>query len=248
MQIHERIHIVGSGSYGFGISQELDCTVYLIDGNGEYALIDAGAGVEPEAILHNIKAAGIHPIQISKIFLTHGHGDHSGGAYALSRFCQAEIYALEETAAYVSEGNLEAIALKEAIQAGVYGEDYTYHGCPVQPLLEDSTVQVGDIGLKVYRMEGHCSGHACYEMICKGKKILFSGDAIFNYGTIALQAIWDCDLQKYIVTCRKMEQMRPDILLPAHGAFLMSKGYLYVEKAMKKIRALGIPDNIIDNQ
>lgn len=245
MQIHERIHIVGSGNSGFGISHELDCTVYLIDGNEEYVLIDAGAGVEPETILHNIKAAGIHPTQISKIFLTHGHGDHSGGVFALSRFCQAEVYALEETAAYVSEGSLDAIALKEAIRAGVYGKDYTYHACPVKPLREEIPVQAGDIWITAHRMEGHCSGHACYEMVYNEKKILFSGDSVFNYGKIALQSIWDCDLQKYIESCRKMDEMHPDILLPAHGAFLMSQGYRYIEKAMKKIRELGVPDNII---
>lgn len=245
MQIHERIHMVGSGISGFGISHELDCTVYLIDGNGEYALIDAGAGVEPESVLHNIKAAGIHPTQISKIFLTHGHGDHSGGAYALKQACQAEVYALKETAGYVSEGDLDAISLREAIQAGVYGEDYAFHACPVQPVQEEIPVSVGELQLTPHRMEGHCSGHACYEMIYKERKILFAGDAIFNYGKIALQAIWDCDLQKYIESCRKMEQMRPDILLPAHGAFLMSQGYRYIEKAMKKIRELGVPDNII---
>lgn len=245
MQIHERIHIVGSGNSGFGISHDLDCTVYLIDGNGEYVLIDAGAGVEPETILHNIKAAGIHPTQISGIFLTHGHGDHSGGAYALSRACQAEVYALRETAEYVSEGNLKAISLEEAIQAGVYGPGYTFHACPVRPIEENASVQAGDLELTVYRMEGHCSGHACYGMVWQGRKILFSGDSVFNYGKIALQAIWDCDLQKYIESCRKMDRMHPDVLLPAHGAFLMSRGYSYIEKAMKQIRALGIPNNII---
>ena len=245
MQIHERIYIVGSGDSGFGISHDLDCTVYLIDGDGEYALIDAGAGVEPESILHNIKAAGIHPAQISGIFLTHGHGDHSGGAFALSRACQAEVYALRETAEYVSEGNLKAIALEEAIRAGVYGKGYTFHACPVRPILEDTSVQVGDIRLNVYRMEGHCSGHTCYEMIWQGKKIVFSGDCIFNYGKIALQAIWDCDLQKYIESCKRLEEIHPDVLLPAHGSFLMSRGYTYIEKAMRKIRGLGIPDNLI---
>lgn len=245
MQIHERIHIVGSGTAGFGISHELDCTVYLIDGGEEYALIDAGAGVEPEKILYNIEEAGIRPTQVSRILLTHGHGDHSGGAYTLSRFCHAEVYALPETAAYVSKGDLDAIALRKAIQAGVYGKDYCFPACPVRPVSEESFMQVGDLRLNIHRMEGHCSGHACYEMRYKGRKILFSGDSVFNYGKIALQAIWDCDLQKYVETCRRMEKMHPDILLPAHGAFLISRGYSYIEKAMEKIRALGVPDNII---
>ncbi len=243
MQIHERIHIVGSGISGFGISNETDCTVYLIDGAGEYALIDAGAGIQPERILKNIEKTGIDRMKISSIFLTHGHGDHSGGAAALSHACQAKVCALRETAEYVSTGNLEALSIREAIRAGMYAKDYAFDACPVLPLEDGEKIKVGDLCLKVLRTEGHCSGHACYEMKFDKKKILFSGDAVFNYGKISLQAIWDCDLQKYIRTCRVLEQIRPDILLPSHGAFLMEKGYTYIEKAMEEIRRLRIPES-----
>ena len=245
MQIHERIHIVGSGIAGFGISHEMDCTVYLIDGGDECALIDAGIGLHPEHILENIEATGITRTKISSIFLTHGHGDHSGGAYVLSQACQAKVYGLRETAEYVSSGNLRAISMKEAIHAGVYGNDYVYQACPVEPLMEESQVKVGEITMTVHRMDGHCSGHACYEMHDKGKKILFSGDTIFSNGKISLQPIWDCDLQEYIESCRKLEGIHPDILLPSHGAFLLNQGYSYIDKAMSVINALGIPGNII---
>lgn len=245
MQIHERIHIVGSGIDGIGISHPLDCTVYMIDGNGEYALIDAGAGVEPERILQNLERTGVKRNSILRIFLTHGHGDHSGGARVLREACQAEVYALKETANYVTSGNLEAISVKEAIRAGVYGENYEYHSCPVHPLADDEQIKVGDLTLKVHRTEGHCSGHACYEMQYGGKRILFSGDSVFNYGKISMQAIWDCDLQKYIATCKKIESIHPDIFLPSHGVFLLENGSAYIDKAMAAIRSLGIPGNLI---
>lgn len=245
MQIHERIHIVGSGTDGIGISNEYDCTVYLLDGGGEYALIDAGLGLDSERILKNIENTGINRTQITSVFLTHGHGDHSGGAAALGKACQAEVYALKETAEYVTEGNLDAISLKEAVQAGVYGKEYVYQACPVHPLADDEERKVGDMVVHTYRTEGHCSGHACYGVDYQGKRILFSGDTVFNYGRISMQSIWDCDLQKYLATCQKLEDLHPDILLPSHGAFLMEKGYTYIEKAMKAIRLLGIPKNII---
>lgn len=245
MQIHERIHIVGSGVAGIGITHELDCTVYLVDGGSECALIDAGIGLEPERILDEIAASGIDRKKISRIFLTHGHGDHSGGAYFLSQACDAGVYGLEETARYVSEGDLNAISMKEAIEAGVYGKDYIYHSCPAEAICDGDEITVGDLTLTVHRTEGHCSGHACYELQYGGKTILFSGDSVFNYGKISLQSIWDCDLQKYVETCRILDHMHPDVLLPSHGAFLMSHGYNYIDKAMKSIRALGIPENII---
>lgn len=245
MRIHERISIIGSGTAGIGISNPYDCTVYLLDCGGTYALIDTGAGVETERILQNMEQEGVDRQQVSHIFLTHGHGDHSGGAAELRRECQAEVYALKETAGYVTGGDLDAIALREAIQAGVYGKDYVYQPCEVHPIPDDACIEIGEIRLFVHRTEGHCSGHACYEMNDKGKKILFSGDTVFNYGRISLQSIWDCDLQKYIETCRKLEEIHPDILLPSHGAFLMERGYAYIEKAMQAIQTLGVPENII---
>ncbi len=244
MRIHERIYIVGSGTDGIGISNEKDCTVYLVDGGGEFALIDAGVGIQPERILSNIEKDGISPRMIASVFLTHGHGDHSGGAAALSRECGATVYALKETARYVETGDLEALSMREAIRAGIYGADYEYEPCPVQPLSDDEVLRVGDLRLRVHRTEGHCSGHGCYEMRFGGRTILFSGDTIFNYGRISLQAIWDCDLRSYIETCRKISRICPDILLPSHGAFLMDRGYTYIEKAMESVRALGIPKNL----
>ena len=246
MQIHERIYIVGSGVTGIGISHESDCTVYMVDGGGEYALIDTGIGIDANRILQNIDKEGIDIKKISAILLTHGHGDHSGGAVALSQACHAKVYALEETANYVSSGDVDSISIKEAIQAGVFGKDYIYQACPVTPLLDKEHFIIGDITLQIHRTEGHCSGHGCYEMNFKNKKILFSGDAIFNYGMISMQSIWDCDLQKYIETCKKLAYIHPDILLPSHGTFLLEKGYTYIDKAMETIHTLGIPKNLIN--
>lgn len=244
MKIHERIHIVGSGIAGIGISHKLDCTVYLIDGGGEFALIDAGIGLESEKILNHIEESGIDKNKISSIYLTHGHGDHSGGAYVLSEQCSAKVYALSQTAKYVSEGDLQAISMGEAIEAGMYGRDYVYYKCQVHTLEEESKIQIGDIVMKVHHMDGHCSGHACYEMDYKGKTILFSGDSVFNYGKISMQSIWDCDLQEYIKTIKKLEKIHPDILLPSHGAFLLSHGYDYIDQAMKRIEVLSVPENL----
>jgi hypothetical protein len=40
MHVADRIHLVGSGSYGFSLSDPYDCHIYLIDGGSELALID----------------------------------------------------------------------------------------------------------------------------------------------------------------------------------------------------------------
>ncbi len=245
MKICDRVHIVASGEAGFSISNPYDCTVYLIDGHTECALIDAGAGINPEEILRHIAEAGIKPEKITKILLTHGHGDHSGGAYALSRACSAEVYAMEAAAAYVSEGNTKALSLSEAIKAGVYGKDYQYHACPVRPIRDRDIIQVGDLMLQALSTDGHCSGHACYLMEADGKKYLFSGDSIFFGGKISLQAIWDCDLMKYVKTIERLEEIHPDVFLPSHGCISLSRGWIHIDKAAAVIKKLGIPQNVI---
>ena len=44
MKILEDIYIVGGGEYGIGISNYLDCNVFLIDGGGDAVLIGSGVG------------------------------------------------------------------------------------------------------------------------------------------------------------------------------------------------------------
>ena len=85
MKLMDSVYMVGSGTAGFSMTNAFDCTVYLVDGKDELALIAAGVGVQPERIIKQIERDGFDPAQIGKILLTHGHGDHAGGAYALSK-------------------------------------------------------------------------------------------------------------------------------------------------------------------
>ena len=80
LKIYDRIYMIGSGA--IGLSDPADCHVYLIDGGGELALIDAG-GKNIEPILHNIQECGFRLDQVRYIFLTHSHMDHAAGCMAL---------------------------------------------------------------------------------------------------------------------------------------------------------------------
>src|SRR2546429_3711323 len=62
--------------FGFGLSQDLDCKVYLINGVTEIALIDAGAGLELDHIVANIEADGLNLNKLRYVLLTHAHADH----------------------------------------------------------------------------------------------------------------------------------------------------------------------------
>jgi glyoxylase-like metal-dependent hydrolase (beta-lactamase superfamily II) len=187
MKICDGIYIVASGDAGYALSDPYDCSVYLIGGGSELALIDTGAGIQPEQFMRLIKAEGFNPTDIKYALLTHGHADHSGGAYFLHQHCGTEILASSQTARFVSEGDEDAISLRQAKRAGAYPAGYTYHACPVTPMPDGATISAAGFSIKLIETPGHADGHACYLMEHDGKRMLFSGDLVFWGGKIILQ-------------------------------------------------------------
>lgn len=246
MKLMDSVYIVGSGAAGFSMTNEFDCTVYLVDGGSELALIDAGVGVQPERIIGQIEQDGFDPKRIGKILLTHGHGDHAGGAFALAKACGATVYAMEPAAQFIREGDIHALSLESAIKAGVYEAGYRFMPCSVEPLMPQQEIRVGEVLLKVIPTGGHSAGHCSYLAKIEGKTVLFAGDAIQCDGKIALQAIWDCDLQKYVKTVHRLSAIKPDVLLPAHGRFALENGEMHIQKAENKLRTLALPPNSIE--
>ena len=59
MKLVDKIYLVGSGDLGASLTDASDCNIYLVDGGSEAALIDAGGGQDPDAILRIIQSHGI---------------------------------------------------------------------------------------------------------------------------------------------------------------------------------------------
>src|SRR2546425_10663740 len=78
VKLIERVCLVGSGRLGVGLSSELDCHVYLVDGGKEAAFVAAGAGMATAEILGYAAAYGFPSGRIRHLRVTHGHADHSG--------------------------------------------------------------------------------------------------------------------------------------------------------------------------
>jgi glyoxylase-like metal-dependent hydrolase (beta-lactamase superfamily II) len=246
MKIANGINIVASGDAGFSLTHPDDCTVYLIDGGGALALIDAGSGLDSEAILREIRTAGFEPRQVRAILLTHGHGDHAGGARALSEACSAAVYAMEPAAGFVRAGDVQALSLAPAIEAGVYPRGYRFPSCPVEPLADGESIQIGDVSITAHLTEGHSAGHACYLCTIGGRRCAFVGDAITHGGRIALQPIWDCDLKAYIATVHRLAGLAPDALFPGHGCVTLNRGMKQIGRALDRLNALKLPWNAIE--
>jgi hydroxyacylglutathione hydrolase len=247
MRLSERVYLVGSGSNGFDLTDPYDCHVYLIDGGRELALIDVGAGMGAEGIIENVKRDGFDPARIRHLILTHGHGDHAGGAARMRTLLgEPAIHASGAIADVLRRGDEKAISLDVAKQAGIYPPDYHLEPFPVDHELEEgATIEVGGLRLGIFDTPGHSDGHVSLLMEDGGQMMLFAGDVIFYGGKILLQNIRDCRLDALITSLRKLRQLTISALLPGHLTLSLKDGQRHIERANQVLDRLLIPEQMV---
>src|SRR5438105_4943252 len=184
---------------GFGLTHHSDSHVYLVDGGSEIALIDAGAGVDPNQIIERISRTGLDPDRVRRLFVTHAHADHAGGAGKLRAALNLDVQASADVARILRAGDEAAASVDVGKAQGTYEPDYQYDATPVAgELLDGDRVQVGDLEVEAISTPGHSVGHMAF-LVRHGTRPgatrgadLFTGDTLFFGGRIVLQSIWDC--------------------------------------------------------
>lgn len=252
MRLSEDIAVVGGGNTGFNISAPLDCHIYLLNGgNGELALIDAGMGGtygETDRIIENIVRDGFDPNRITRLFLTHYHADHAGGAWEwVERFPSIDVVGSALTAEVIAAGNEVAIALPDARAAGMYPFDYTLVPCRCElGLIDSRSFSFGKLTVTPFDTPGHCDGHSSLLIEGGELKYFLGGDLIFWGGTIINQNIHDCSIQNYRDSIVRMARtVNFDALLPGHLTISMRDGKRHLEQAVKVFDRLGVPRNAV---
>lgn len=226
------------------ISHPLDCNVYLLDGGGRYALIDAGCGIESERIAGNIEQLGIPKDRVDLLILTHAHGDHAAGARYFRDYYGLQVAVSDEAAPWLEQGDRNKTSVDLAVKGGMYPPNYRYEACPVDIRLRDlDTVTVGGVQILALETNGHSRGHLSFYWEDGSRKSLFSGDAVFARGRVVLQNIWDCSIEQYAATMAKLHALQPDSLYAGHGPFLLNNAHRHIESAVQCFDKLGIPPN-----
>jgi hydroxyacylglutathione hydrolase len=245
MKLHERLFLVGSGSLGFGLTDPFDCHVYALRMPTSVILIDSGSGRDPNRIIDEMTADGLRPDAVSHVLLTHGHADHAGGAAYWRDAVGATVVASEEISSALTSGDESAISLDRARNCGMYPGDYKFQPCVVDEYAESfSSFQFGEELIECIPTPGHSLGCVSYLWVTDERRHLFTGDSLFWGGRLALQSIYDCDLQQSLDSVRSLAQLEFDALLPGHLGIDLSSGKSHATAAMSVVDRMGVPANI----
>jgi glyoxylase-like metal-dependent hydrolase (beta-lactamase superfamily II) len=142
------------------------------------------------ALMLGLASIGIHPEQIARVVVSHGHPDHFGMAPRLRELSGATVYVGEHDLPKVAADRSMLIATgKLLLEAGMpmellvnMGEQERKLG-NVPPQVEGARSLAGGerlrfegFDLEVLHMPGHTAGHIC--LFDPGSGVLFSGDTL----------------------------------------------------------------------
>lgn len=175
-------------------------------GTGRVAVIDPGPAIAQH--LKAILATLLPHEQISHIFVTHAHLDHSELVPDLVKATGATVYAYGAATAGRST-RMQSIA--KTVQIG--GGEGVDHAFSPEVFLQDGDVISGDDwSLEAIHTPGHMGNHLCYA----SGQTLFSGDQVMGWST-SLVSPPTGDMTDYMASLGKLASRPWTTCLPAHG-------------------------------
>lgn len=142
-----------------------NCALVVCNKTKKCAVVDPGG--DAPVIQNEIRKQGV---EVEKIWITHGHLDHGGGAKALKTATGATIEGPSKEDAFWIEG-----IPSHAEQYGIDGMDsFT----PDRWLRDGDKVKVGETEWDVIHCPGHTPGHVVFYN--KENNLAFVGDVLFR--------------------------------------------------------------------
>ena len=193
---------------------------YAIETSDGPILIDCGLEADARALRSRLDALEIDWRRLKAVFLTHVHGDHSGGATFLRSATGAKVYAGAGDAAVLRSGGP-----REAFFSTFHMPDHAPHPTPVDVELKGGeSIALGDVAVRAMATPGHTPGSICYVLEKDGRRSFFAGDVIMQFEgkavgsyTAYLAPRYRGDARAYLKTVRELRAMTvPDLLFPGH--------------------------------
>jgi len=207
------------------------------DDDGQVTLVDCGYFNAPKHVLRALKYIGSDPSDVTRILLTHAHGDHAGGLAKLRKVTGASVAVHGLETGNVRTGKppeTESPTLFDKLFKLLPGD--TWKPSELDEELFDGQVVPVAGGIEIVHTPGHTPGHVA--LLHKPTGVLITGDSLFNWrGTMALPSLTYCAsaaLTKQ--SAHQLGELEYDLVAFTHGpeirdrardsvrSFLRSKG------------------------
>jgi glyoxylase-like metal-dependent hydrolase (beta-lactamase superfamily II) len=171
---------------------ELSIQPLLVRSGTRVLLFDTGAGSNfgliAGALLKSMQAAQVDPATVTDIFITHAHGDHTGGLItptAALTFPNATIHMSAPEWAYLSGmsdelGQRIGLAHVDVLVKTIKAK--------VVPFAPDSELIPGLV--KAVEIKGHTPGHSGYLISSGANTLLYIGDTLHSYVVSVREPQW----------------------------------------------------------
>lgn len=205
------VHLLG----GIGPS-----AAYAVETADGLIVIDTGLDEDAQRLKTEMAAQGLDWKKTRAVFLTHVHGDHSGGAHHLRTETGARIHAGQADVPMLVAGGP-----RDAFFSTFKMPNQSLHTTTVDVALQGhETMTFGDVRLQVLATPGHTAGSTCYLVERDGLRLLFSGDVIVRLGETPLGTYstylaprFGGNAQSYLESLRMLRALPvPDLILPGH--------------------------------
>ena len=178
----------------------------LVEAPDGLILIDPNAGESFEQNWARIVGAGLDPMQVKYVLITHEHGDHAPGARLWRVVTGAQSIA----------GATTAYDLQHLTPAGT---GYGFHPpTPVDiPISEDKEFDLAGLKVKAICLPGHTNGSMGYVFQKNGRTYVSTGDLIMGGGVLGYDGSLDFSAEDVLRSLRKVGSFHPDMVLGGHG-------------------------------
>jgi glyoxylase-like metal-dependent hydrolase (beta-lactamase superfamily II) len=189
-----------------------DAAVYLVCFKNQAAVIDAGCGSGHEQLVENISSCLPENVEVSRLFLTHCHYDHTGGAEALRKQFGCKIVCHELDAIFLEKGDNSTTA------ASWYGTEIQPFSIDIKIRQPITSINFEDGEIRAYHCPGHSPGSVVYVTEKEEKTILFGQDIHGPLHPMLLS-----DRKDYLNSLKLIMDLNADILCEGHFGIFYGK-------------------------
>jgi glyoxylase-like metal-dependent hydrolase (beta-lactamase superfamily II) len=191
--------------------RRLGVNVYLIDGGGDWLLIDVGYEDTVAEVVDLIRQMDFNLSRCKMLIATHADADHIQGLAKAKELIKARVAAHPACVPALESGDPELTFARITAQ----NINLPLPPCKVDiTISEGDVIEVGDRTVQVWHTPGHTAGQLSFKL----GDLLFCGDNIYKDSCVGvIDAHHGSDLRDFVASLKRILKDDSKYLLPSHG-------------------------------